>query len=146
MVGFGSCAQCCSRLHATPSCPELETQRKSLSDLIGTVEDGVATLTLNRPENLNALSDQIPLGLLESIRRLDDKTIGCIVPSVAGRDLCAGGDVKTMGSRSAKVFEERAAGIAQSRRTRRLHRRSGLRHRSPTKRSTEVRCPDLAHK
>jgi 2-(1,2-epoxy-1,2-dihydrophenyl)acetyl-CoA isomerase len=86
-----------------------------MPDLLETVEDGVATLTLNRPENLNALSDGIRLGLRESLSRLGaDTAIGCIVLTGAGRGFCAGGDVKTMGSRSARVFEERAAGIAES--------------------------------
>ena len=34
-----------------------------MPDLLETVEDGIAILTLNRPENLNALSDDIRLGL-----------------------------------------------------------------------------------
>ena len=38
-----------------------------MPDLIETIEDGVATLTLNRPENLNALSDEIRLGLAGSV-------------------------------------------------------------------------------
>ena len=88
-----------------------------MPDLIETVEDGVAILTLNRPENLNALSDEIRLGLLESLARLGaDNAIGCIVLTGAGRGFCAGGDVKTMGNRSARGFEERAAGIQQSNR------------------------------
>jgi 2-(1,2-epoxy-1,2-dihydrophenyl)acetyl-CoA isomerase len=86
-----------------------------MPDLIETVEDGIATLTLNRPENLNALSDEIRLGMLESLERLGaNPAIGCIVLTGAGRGFCAGGDVKTMGNRSAKVFEERAAGVLQS--------------------------------
>jgi 2-(1,2-epoxy-1,2-dihydrophenyl)acetyl-CoA isomerase len=86
-----------------------------MADLIETVEDGVATLTLNRPENLNALSDEIRIGLLEALSRLGaDNAIGCIVLTGAGRGFCAGGDVKTMGGRSARIFEERAAGIQQS--------------------------------
>jgi 2-(1,2-epoxy-1,2-dihydrophenyl)acetyl-CoA isomerase len=88
-----------------------------MPDLIETVEDGVAILTLNRPENLNALSGEIRLGLLESIDRLGaDTSVGCIVLTGAGRGFCAGGDVKTMASRSAKGFEERAEGIRQSNR------------------------------
>jgi 2-(1,2-epoxy-1,2-dihydrophenyl)acetyl-CoA isomerase len=86
-----------------------------MPDLIETVEDGVAILTLNRPENLNALSDEIRLGLLESLTRLGaDNAIGCIVLTGAGRGFCAGGDVKTMAGRSARGFEERAAGVARS--------------------------------
>ena len=88
-----------------------------MPDLIETVADGIATLTLNRPENLNALSDDIRLGLLESIYRLGaDNSVGCIVLTGAGRGFCAGGDVKTMAGRSARGFEERAAGIQQSNR------------------------------
>jgi 2-(1,2-epoxy-1,2-dihydrophenyl)acetyl-CoA isomerase len=86
-----------------------------MPDLLETVEDGVAILTLNRPESLNALSDEIRLGLLESVHRLGaDTSVGCIVLTGAGRGFCAGGDVKTMGDRSARVFEERAAGILRS--------------------------------
>jgi len=36
-------------------------------DLIETVENGIATLTLNRPERLNALSMEIRTGLLEAL-------------------------------------------------------------------------------
>jgi 2-(1,2-epoxy-1,2-dihydrophenyl)acetyl-CoA isomerase len=88
-----------------------------MSDLLEAVDDGVAILTLNRPENLNALSDEIRHGLLEAMSRLGaDNSIGCIILTGVGRGFCAGGDVKTMGNRSAKVFEERAAGIQQSNR------------------------------
>jgi 2-(1,2-epoxy-1,2-dihydrophenyl)acetyl-CoA isomerase len=86
-----------------------------MPDLIETIEDGVATLTLNRPEALNALSEGIRVGLTESIQRLGaDPSVGCIVLTGNGRGFCAGGDVKSMGERSAAVFERRAASIAQS--------------------------------
>ena len=39
-------------------------------ELIEAVADGVATLTLNRPERLNALSAPILEGLLEALPRL----------------------------------------------------------------------------
>nr|WP_294504522.1 enoyl-CoA hydratase [uncultured Rhodopila sp.] len=97
-----------------------------MPDLIETVEDGVATLTLNRPESLNALSEDIRLGLLEAIQRLGaDDRVGCIVLTGAGRGFCAGGDVKTMADRSGRVFEERAEGIRQS------NRIPALMHASP---------------
>jgi 2-(1,2-epoxy-1,2-dihydrophenyl)acetyl-CoA isomerase len=105
-------------MKASPQAPyDQENGGTSMPDLIETVEDGVATLTLNRPESLNALSDDIRLGLLESIHRLgEDASVGCIVLTGAGRGFCAGGDVKTMAGRSARGFEERAAGIQQSNR------------------------------
>ena len=83
-----------------------------MPDLIETIENGIATLTLNRPERLNALSEDIRNGLLEALDRLGhDPNIGCIVLTGAGRGFSAGGDVKSMGKRSAAGFEPRAAGI-----------------------------------
>jgi 2-(1,2-epoxy-1,2-dihydrophenyl)acetyl-CoA isomerase len=94
-----------------------------LPDLIETVENGIATLTLNRPERLNALSMDIRTGLLEALERLGhDSSVGCIVLTGAGRAFCAGGDVKSMGERAAAGFEARAAGIQFSNRIPRLMR------------------------
>jgi 2-(1,2-epoxy-1,2-dihydrophenyl)acetyl-CoA isomerase len=86
-------------------------------DLIETIENGIATLTLNRPERLNALSMDIRSGLLEALERLGhDNNVGCIVLTGAGRGFCAGGDVKSMGERSTAGFEPRATGIQFSNR------------------------------
>ena len=94
-----------------------------MPDLIETVENGIATLTLNRPERLNALSMDIRTGLLEALERLGhDNNVGCIVLTGAGRGFSAGGDVKSMGERSAAGFEPRAAGIQFSNRIPRLMR------------------------
>ena len=66
-------------------------------DLIEAAADGVATLTLNRPDRLNALSSPIMEGLLEALPRLAaDGQVGVIVLTGAGRAFCAGGDVKRM--------------------------------------------------
>ncbi len=66
-------------------------------DLIETIDDGVATLTMNRPDALNALSWPMLEAMVEALRRYaDDDTVGCIVLTGAGRGFCAGGDVKAM--------------------------------------------------
>jgi 2-(1,2-epoxy-1,2-dihydrophenyl)acetyl-CoA isomerase len=66
-------------------------------EFIESIADGVATLTLNRPERLNALSTAILEGLLEALPRLaKDPGVGAIVLTGAGRAFCAGGDVKRM--------------------------------------------------
>jgi 2-(1,2-epoxy-1,2-dihydrophenyl)acetyl-CoA isomerase len=66
-------------------------------DLIESIAEGVATLTLNRPERLNALSSPIMEGLLEALPRLArDDSVGAIVITGTGRAFCAGGDVKRM--------------------------------------------------
>jgi 2-(1,2-epoxy-1,2-dihydrophenyl)acetyl-CoA isomerase len=66
-------------------------------EFIENIADGVATLTLNRPERLNALSTGILDGLLEALPRLaKDPDVGAIILTGAGRAFCAGGDVKRM--------------------------------------------------
>jgi 2-(1,2-epoxy-1,2-dihydrophenyl)acetyl-CoA isomerase len=66
-------------------------------DLIEAISDGVATLTLNRPDRLNALCTSVTDGLLEALPRLTaDPSVGVIVLTGAGKGFCAGGDVKRM--------------------------------------------------
>ena len=68
-----------------------------MSDLIETIEDGVATLTFNRPERMNALSTPIMDGLLKGLPRLaGDPAVRVVILTGAGRAFCAGGDVKSM--------------------------------------------------
>jgi 2-(1,2-epoxy-1,2-dihydrophenyl)acetyl-CoA isomerase len=66
-------------------------------ELLETIEDGIATLTFNRPERLNALSTPIMQGLLDGLPRLaGDPAVRVVVLTGAGRAFCAGGDVKDM--------------------------------------------------
>ena len=55
----------------------------------------VATITLNRPEVLNALDLQLGRELFEATLEVDeDRDVRCVVVTGAGRAFCAGGDVK----------------------------------------------------
>ncbi|MBE0622910.1 MAG: enoyl-CoA hydratase [Burkholderiales bacterium] len=66
-------------------------------ELLESVTDRVATLTLNRPDRLNALSTPMLDGLIEALPRLAaDPAVGVVVLTGAGRGFCAGGDVKNM--------------------------------------------------
>src|SRR6202048_2128938 len=83
-----------------------------MTDLLETREDGIAWLTLNRPDRLNAFSPAMLQGLYEALQRLGSDTgIGAIVVTGAGRGFCAGGDVKTMERRATQEFEERVEGL-----------------------------------
>jgi 2-(1,2-epoxy-1,2-dihydrophenyl)acetyl-CoA isomerase len=66
-------------------------------DLLVRKEDGVAIVTLNRPQALNALSPEMRegLGTLFTAFR-DDDSVRAVVLTGAGRAFCAGGDVKAM--------------------------------------------------
>jgi 2-(1,2-epoxy-1,2-dihydrophenyl)acetyl-CoA isomerase len=57
-------------------------------------EDGVATLTFNRPDKLNALNTHLAVALNETLGRIAiDKNIHAVVLTGAGRAFCAGGDL-----------------------------------------------------
>jgi 2-(1,2-epoxy-1,2-dihydrophenyl)acetyl-CoA isomerase len=58
-------------------------------------EDGVAIVTLNRPDRLNALASPIMRLLREITAEVAaDPAVGCVVLTGAGRGFCAGGDIK----------------------------------------------------
>lgn len=59
--------------------------------------DGVALLTLNRPESLNALNGEIQRLIGEALVECEsDRSVRCVALTGAGRAFCAGGDVKAM--------------------------------------------------
>ncbi len=73
-------------------------------ELLESVSDRVATLTLNRPDRLNALSAPMLEGLLEALPRLAaDAQVAVVVLTGAGRGFCAGGDVKSMAEGSSQL-------------------------------------------
>lgn len=63
--------------------------------LLETLDGGIATLTMNRPEARNAMSGDMIAALLEALPRLGaDNSVRCVVLTGAGGAFCAGGDVK----------------------------------------------------
>ena len=65
--------------------------------LLHEVKDGIATLTLNRPERLNALGGTLRDDLHDAITRsAADADVRVIVITGAGKGFCSGGDVKAM--------------------------------------------------
>ena len=85
------------------------------TDLLEQVKDGVAVLTLNRPDRLNAMSRPMLDALLEALPRLaEDPAVGVVVLTGAGRGFCAGGDVKAMAEGNelgGQTMEERAQAL-----------------------------------
>src|SRR5215471_10107647 len=82
-------------------------------ELLCEIEDRVATITLNRPEARNALSDRLTPALRRMIRQCgEDPAVGSILITGAGTAFCAGGDVKGMGDGPPKTeisLEDRIA-------------------------------------
>ncbi len=84
-------------------------------DLILEKEDGIATLTLNRPDKLNAISDAIRNELPKAIEEVrGDDEVRVLVVTGAGRGFCSGADVTVQAARlaSEKVGESRRSLLA----------------------------------
>jgi len=68
------------------------------------VRDGVATVTLNRPEGANALNMAMGRDLLEAALRVEgDAAVRAVVVTGAGKHFCFGGDLAGMSKEGAGV-------------------------------------------
>ena len=95
--------------------------------LIERIEDGVATLTLNRPEARNALTDEMQGALQEAIPRLaGDRKVRVVVITGAGRAFCAGGDVKGFAAATASGDRSEGGGFSLEQRAFGLRRASDI--------------------
>ena len=81
-----------------------------------TVENGVGTITLNRPDSRNALSLEIREGLANAVLQMrDDDKVHTVILTGTGGAFCAGGDISLM-------LESKADGVEFRDRMRALHR------------------------
>lgn len=81
----------------------------SFETLLYDVEDGVATITLNRPDKLNAFTTRMMLDLIEAFDATDaDDAVKAVIVTGAGRAFCAGADL----SSGAQTFDYAARGEA----------------------------------
>ena len=100
------------------------------------VSERIATLTLNRPDKLNALTGQMMEELVPIIERLaEDKDVRCVVIAGSGRGFCAGGDVAGMASGETALDETPVA------RLRRLEETSRLLHEMPKPTIAQINGP-----
>src|SRR5919205_1595641 len=74
------------------------------------VADKIATITLNRPERLNAFTGQMMVDLIDAFSAADDDDdVRAVIVTGAGRGFCAGADLE----RGAGTFDNRVRGGAQ---------------------------------
>ena len=68
-------------------------------------QGGVSTLTLNRPRQFNALSEEVLKALGGELSRLaNDASVRCVVLAAEGRAFCAGHDLKEMRATPDKAY------------------------------------------
>jgi 2-(1,2-epoxy-1,2-dihydrophenyl)acetyl-CoA isomerase len=84
--------------------------------LLESMDRGLLTLTMNRPERRNALNPELTARLVEAATRAgQDPEVRAVLLRGAGGTFCVGGDVKAMAARTAgnDSFEARVADLRQ---------------------------------
>ena len=78
-------------------------------------QDGhIGTITLNRPERMNAISGEMLTGLTNLLRQCDeDADVRCMILTGAGRGFCAGLDLKDQSSGQGLDFDGGGGGAVK---------------------------------
>src|SRR5579862_529371 len=92
-------------------------------DLLAELDGGVLTITLNRPQARNAMSEAMNQALGQQLAAAElNPEVRCVVLTGAGPGFCAGGDVKGMNARNAGGG--RAVSIDEAIATQRVNQRA----------------------
>lgn len=79
--------------------------RKTFETVLLDIEDGIATITLNRPDRMNAFTGQMMVDLIAAFDETDaDDDVRAVIVTGAGKAFCAGADL----SAGAKTFDYEA--------------------------------------
>src|SRR5215471_11523062 len=69
--------------------------------------DGIATVTLNRPDKLNALNRELRLAFCHTMKNLrGDESLRVVIITGAGRAFCVGLDLRELGTRASGIRDE----------------------------------------
>src|SRR6516165_2299166 len=69
--------------------------------------EGVATVTLNRPDKLNALNRELRLAFCHTMQELRlDQDVRIVIITGAGRAFCVGLDLRELGTRASGIRDE----------------------------------------
>ena len=79
----------------SPNLRESKRESVSFETIVYEKQNGVATITLNRPQALNAFNPQMNSEFMDALKEADeDKNIRCFLITGSGRAFCAGQDLK----------------------------------------------------
>ncbi len=75
--------------------------------LLQNIQGGIATLTLNRPQQYNALSGELLTALQSALDAIaEDESIRVVIIAANGKAFCAGHDLKEMRSSDDRAFHQ----------------------------------------
>jgi len=78
--------------------------------------DAIATITLNRPERLNTMSEELMEGAVAAIERAaSDDSVRVVILTGAGRGFCAGGDLGVLSERGKQLAAGKTKSSRQTR-------------------------------
>ena len=83
--------------------------------LLVTLENRVATITMNRPATKNALTDEMREALVGAIEwAAGSDEVGAIVLTGAGQGFCSGADVSSLGGATESTIDTRYKTLVRS--------------------------------
>ena len=96
--------------------PMIDYARFAEDYLLVDIDDGVATITINRPERRNAVAGGMHDGFeqLLTLFNRDERVRAAIITGAGDRAFCAGADVKEMASRSTEGAPRPLGGVTQN--------------------------------
>lgn len=103
-----------------------------MSTVLYAREGHVATVTLNRPDRMNTMGEDLNERLLEALQRAtDDDEVWVVILTGAGRGFCAGGDLGAMKERGTDADHAASSPRGRVEELRRMMRNSQLLHEMP---------------
>src|SRR3977135_3040296 len=90
------------------------TRQQVMNDMVlQSLDNGLLTITMNRPDRRNALNPDMTRGLVDAARRAaEDHEVRAVLLKGSGGTFCVGGDVKSMAEGRAPLpFEAKMANL-----------------------------------
>src|SRR6478609_10251356 len=81
------------------------TTQAAYETILFDINDGIATLTLNRPDRFNAFNEQQSFDVMDALKKVEkDKSVRVVILTGAGKAFCSGQDLKAIAGTEKRSF------------------------------------------